>query len=79
MRPGRNDAMSVGLARLTWPELLVLRTKLGRARQQSVRAALHAGSLQQVRATIRVINDLADLAGDVDRELARALPPWLPP
>jgi len=52
--------------------------KLGRARRQSSRAALHAGSLQQAWAMIRVSNDLADLADDVDRELARALPPWLP-
>jgi hypothetical protein len=67
------------LARLTWCELLVLRMTLGRAKRQSLRAVLHAGSLRQARATIPVINDLADLADDVDRELARALPPWLPP
>jgi hypothetical protein len=42
-------------------------------------AALHAPSLQQVWDMIRIQNDLDDLAGDIDRELARALPPWLPP
>jgi hypothetical protein len=28
---------------------------------------------------IRIVNDLADLADDVDQELARVLPSWLPP
>jgi len=78
VRRGKSDALSASLALLTWSELLVLRMKLGRARRQSSRAALHAGSLQQAWAMIRVSNDLADLADDVDRELARALPPWLP-
>jgi hypothetical protein len=34
-------------------------------------------SIEQVWDMIRIINDLADVADDVDRELVRALPPWL--
>jgi hypothetical protein len=71
--------MPATLGQLTWPELLILGMKLGQARQRAFRAALHARTLEQVWSMIRVINDLADLADDVDREFARALPLWLPP
>jgi hypothetical protein len=79
MQLGRHDARYASLGQLTWPELLILGTKLGRARRQAFQAAIHAASLRQVRDMIRIINDLTDLTDDVDRELARALPPWLPP
>lgn len=71
--------MQASLARLTWPELMTLRAKLGRARRQVLRAVLRAGSLRQAWDMIRVHDELTGLADDVDRELGRCLPPWLPP
>jgi hypothetical protein len=76
---GRHDAMHASLGQLTWQELLLLGMKLRRAKRQAFRAALRSGSLPQAWDMIRIINDLADLAHDVDQQLARALPPWLPP
>jgi hypothetical protein len=79
MQLGRHDQMQASLGQLTWPELLILGVKLRRGRKQALQAALRAGSLQQVWDMIRIVNDLADLADDVDQELARVLPSWLPP
>jgi len=70
--------MRSSLGELTWPELLILETKLSRARRRAFQAALHSGSLPQVWDMIRIMNDLVDVTDDVDRELTRALPPWLP-
>jgi hypothetical protein len=69
--------MHLCLGQLTWPELLMLGTKLSRARRRSFQAAVQSRSIEQVWDMIRIINDLADVADDVDRELVRALPPWL--
>jgi hypothetical protein len=79
MQLGRRDQMPASLGQLTWPELLILGVKLRRGRRQALQAALRVGSLQQVWDMIRIVNDLADLADDVDQELASALPSWLPP
>jgi hypothetical protein len=40
---------------------------------------MRAGSLPEVWDMIRVINDLDDVTDDVNRELTRVLPSWLPP
>jgi hypothetical protein len=76
--PYKRHALHAGLGQLSWPELLILDTKLCRARQRAFRAAVRSGSLQQIWDMIRIINDLADVAEDVDRELSRILPRWLP-
>jgi len=70
--------MHACLGQLTWSELLILDTMLRRARRRAFRAAAHSGSLRQAWDLIKIVNDLADVADDVDRELLRVLPPWLP-
>ena len=75
----REKTIHASLARLTWLELLALNVRLGRARRRVLRAALRAGSLQQVRDMIRIHHDLTGLAHDVDGELDRSLAPWLSP
>ena len=54
---------------LTWPELLILRVRLGHARRRALSAAWHARRPREVLDMIRLLGDLADLAADIDREL----------
>ena len=79
MQLGRHDEMQASLGQLSWRELLMLSVKLRRGRRQAFQAAVRAQSLQQIWDMIRIINDLADLADDVEQEFSRALPSWLPP
>jgi hypothetical protein len=63
------------LSTLTWPELLILRSRVGRARRRALSAAWHARRPREVLDMIRLLGDLADLTDDIDRELVlRRLP-----
>jgi hypothetical protein len=65
------------LTDLTWPELLILRVRLGHVRRRALSAAWHARRPRQVLDMIRLLGDLADLTADIDRQLVvRQFPGW---
>ena len=62
------------LINLTWPELLILRSRSVRARRRTLWAAWHARRPREVFDMIRLLGDLADLTADIDRELVLRRP-----
>lgn len=57
-------------------ELLMLRSRLCRARTRSIRIAVHSRSLSQIRDMIRNIREIDCLVADVHLELAQCLSIW---
>jgi hypothetical protein len=70
----RRDGMRASLGQLSGSELLILETKLSRAKRRALQAATHSGSVPEIWDMIRIINDLTEVADDVDRVLTRVLP-----
>jgi hypothetical protein len=62
------------LINLTWPELLILRSRSVRARRRALSAAWHARRPREVVDMIRLLGDLADLTADIDHELVLRQP-----
>jgi hypothetical protein len=54
---------------LTRLELLALTAKLCNSKRRAMQVAVHSRSLGEVWDMIRLINDLADVADDLDRSL----------
>jgi hypothetical protein len=59
---------------LTWPELMILRSRVGRARRRALSAAWHARRPREVFDMIRLLGDLADLTADIDHEIVLRQP-----
>ena len=71
---GRPDMVLRTFGQLTWPELLILDWKLRHGKRRALQVAAHSGSLHQIWDMIRLINELADGADDVNRALSQSWP-----
>jgi hypothetical protein len=71
---GGTDTMPPAFDQLTMPQMAILVSKLCEGKRQALHVARQSRSLHEIWDMIRLINDLADVADDVSRALARTWP-----